>query len=406
MLEMIKQLHDRRRGLIESQRQVHARIEASPDGDGVAEAQAQWDALDKDIVELGQRISNLVSMHETSKQAEEQREKFEKMLASPAETATRERDQNDEIVAFMKGGLGENWAPKVIDIKLERHDLTKGVAGAGGNTVPTSFSSRFFEHLVEAAGVRQTNATVIPTTSGETLQVPKTATYGTAAIVNEAAAIPASDPSFGQVSLGAFKYGKLILVSRELLEDTAIDLPAFLAREAGLSIGLANGAHLATGTGTGQPQGVTASATKVGTDGALTTDRLIDLFHSIVTGYRGSGMWLMADATAAVIRKFKETTNQYIWQPGLQAGQPDRLLGRPVVTDPFIPTGGVGAVVVGFGDWSQYYVIRDVASVRFERSDDFRFANDLVAYRALFRTDAKQMLNGATGAVKWLATAA
>ena len=45
--------------------------------------------------------------------------------------------------------------------------------------------------------------------------------------------------------------------------------------------------------------------------------------------------------------------------------------------------------------------IRDVQGVRFERSDDFRFANDLVTFRVLLRTDSKQILNGASGAVKF-----
>jgi HK97 family phage major capsid protein len=415
-LELIKELHDRRRGLIEELRETHSVIEASPDGD--AEAQKKYDRIDKEVTDLGQRIDNLVGMQEHSKKMDEDRAKFESLVAPPSEEKQAQEDERTRIEQFMRAAVTATYAPSFIDIQLqsasvnrevERHDLTKGVTTAGGFTVPSTFADRFLEHLVEMSGVRQTNATVITTSSGENLTVPATSAYGSAAIVAEAQPIPENDDSFKQVVLGAYKYGKLIEVSRELLEDTAIDLPGFLARSSGRAIGLANGADMVTGNGSSAPEGVTtgAGAVTVGTNGAITADRLIDLYHSVVSGYRGSAEWLMGDATAAVIRKFKDTgTGAYTWQPGLVAGAPDTIFSRPVRTDPFVPTGGVGAKVIGFGDWSQYYIIRDVSGLRFERSDDFRFQHDLVAFRALFRTDAKQALNGATGSVKWLATAA
>jgi len=81
----------------------------------------------------------------------------------------------------------------------------------------------------------------------------------------------------------------------------------------------------------------------------------------------------------------------YLWQPGLVKGAPDTLLGRPVLTDPTIAAMAANADSIAFGDFSEYYAIRDVSGVRFERSDDFRFANDLVAFRALIRTDGKPL---------------
>jgi HK97 family phage major capsid protein len=131
----------------------------------------------------------------------------------------------------------------------------------------------------------------------------------------------------------------------------------------------------------------------------------MDLYHSIVTGYRGRGFWVMNDSTAAYIRKLREgtgaTAGNFLWQPGLQAGQPDSLLGRPVVTDPAMAAMAINAYSIAFGDFSAYFAFRDVNTVQFDRSDDFRFLNGLVAFRSSIRTDSKQLVNGASGAVKF-----
>jgi HK97 family phage major capsid protein len=310
--------------------------------------------------------------------------------------------------SFLRAGRstdgGYEWAPRVIEFKMtaehkqfmEQRDLTKAVTTAGGFTVPTGFISRLYEQLVEAATVRQTGAIIYTTDSGENLLVPKATSHGAAALVAEAAAIAESDSVFAQQTLTAYKYGQLIEVSTELIQDSGIDLLGYLSRAAGRGLGLASGTHFVTGTGTGQPEGVATNVTtgKTGLTGQTTTvitDDLFDLYHSIVSGYRSRGVWLMNDSSLAKIRKLKDTTGQFLWQPGLQAGTPDSLLGRPVLTDPNVAVMAASAKSILFGDFSSYYAIRDVSGVRFERSDDFRFANDLVAFRALIRTDGKPM---------------
>ena len=102
-------------------------------------------------------------------------------------------------------------------------------AGAGGNVVPTSFYDQLIAHLIEVSGIMQAGATVLTTDSGESLQIPKTTAHSTGALTAEAAAIAASDPTFGQVTLGAFKYAVLVQVSNELITDTAVDLLGYLA---------------------------------------------------------------------------------------------------------------------------------------------------------------------------------
>lgn len=409
--ELIKQLFDRRRTLIEQERELFAQIEARPEGEETGQDREKHARLGQEIGELGRRIEGLLVQEEHNKQAEEQREQFERLI-KPQGGPDPDKDLEERIRTWMRAGLpdAEVWAPRAITVQLESHDLVKGTPAAGGDLVPTGFVRRLYEHLVEMAAVRQTNAQVIQTDSGENMLVPATTGHGTAGIVAEAGPLVENDPAFKQVELAAFKYGQLIQVSRELIEDAAVDLLGYLARAAGLAIGQANGAHLVTGTGTGQPQGVANAATAgvTGTTGSatsVTAENLIDLYHSVISGYRARAYWLMNDLTAAFVRKIREgsgsTAGNFIWQPGLQAGVPDTILGRPVVTDPGVAAMAANAFSIAFGDFSLYYAIRDVRAVRFERSDDFAFANDLVSFRSIFRTDARQLVNGANGAVKW-----
>jgi HK97 family phage major capsid protein len=107
-----------------------------------------------------------------------------------------------------------------------------------------------------------------------------------------------------------------------------------------------------------------------------------------------SAAWLTRDANVAGLRKLLDGNGIPLWQPSLQVGVPDRLLGYPVVDDPNVAAFATGATAtassvkgLAFGDFSAFY-IRDVQGIRFERSDEFAFSTDLVTFRAILRTDS------------------
>ena len=96
------------------------------------------------------------------------------------------------------------------------------------------------------------------------------------------------------------------------------------------------------------------------------------------------------DPSPGTLRKLTDTVGRPIWEPSTVLGAPDLLLGKPLVADPFMPAVGVGNTSILFGDFAQYY-IRMVGGVRFERSDDFAFNQDLVSFRAVIRADGNLM---------------
>lgn len=404
MSEYIKRLQERRANIWE---QAKALLDAAENDkrDLTAEEETSYQALNTDLDAIDARVKDMTAAEQRSKDAEEA---FAALLAKP-QTGKRQASEDDsELRRFARGEL------RSIEVKPEGRvnyrDLTKGTATAGGNTVPTSFYNQLIAHLIEVSGVMMAGPTVLNTASGESIEVPTTTAHSTAAITAEAAAIAESDPAFAKRTLGAYKYGTLIQVATELLTDTGVDLEGYLSMQAGRALGNAFGAHAITGTGSGQPTGVVTSASTgvtggTGVVGAFTADNLIDLFFSVIAPYRNSSScsWLMRDATLASVRKLKDTQGQYLWQPSIQVGAPDTLLGKPVYTDPNVAAVATSAKSVIFGDFAAYFV-RMAGGVRFERSDEFAFNSDLTTFRALLRADGLTV--DQTGALKVFAGAA
>ncbi len=417
MSEMTERLRERRLNVWEQAKTLADRA-AEENRAFSAEEQGQWDALNEEIDKLDARIKSALEAQERAAEADAV---FDRLAGKTTEAgrkgggkaAPQQQDATaEQLRAFLKGE-----GPRAIEIRpsqpISFRTLSKLTTGAGGNLVPTTFYERLMSHLIEVSAILQSGATILNTASGESIQVPKTTSHSSAALTAEAAALTASDPAFSQAALGAYKYGHLIQVSRELLDDTGVDLEGYLAMESGRALGNALGADLVTGNGSSKPTGILQSTTlgvtgPTGFSGGLGAtsatlnqgaDLLYDLFYSVIAPYRASGAaaWIVRDSTMAVLRKLKDTTGQYIFQPSLIAGTPDTLVGKPIYTDPFVPAIATSGKSIIFGDISQYFV-RLAGGIRFERSDEYAFNTDLVTFRALLRGDG--ILVDQTGAVK------
>lgn len=416
MSDMVKRLRERRANVWEQAKALTDRATEQNRAFEAAE-QGEYEALNDELDKLDQRIKAAI---DTETRAKEQDEAFARLERKPEQRTgsgpANEPEVSTELRSFLRGEPG---SPRIFTVRpdatqpLELRTLSKLTTGAGGNLVPTTFYNRLLAHMIEVSAILQSGATVLNTNGGEPIQVPKTTGHSSAALTAEAAAITASDPAFSQAALGAYKYATMIQVSSELLNDSGVDLEGYLAMQAGRALGNALGADLITGNGTNKPTGILQSTTLgvtgpsgVGggigaTSGTANSgaDNLIDLFYSVIAPYRNTSTaaWLVKDSTMAVFRKIKDTTGAYLFQPSLQAGAPDTFNGKPIYTDPFMPAVATGAKSVVFGDFSAYF-IRLAGGVRFERSDDYGFANDLISFRAIIRGDG--ILADQTGALK------
>jgi HK97 family phage major capsid protein len=273
---------------------------------------------------------------------------------------------------------------------FEKRDVLKSSTGA---PVPTSFYDNVVM-LARKIGPLLETSTIINTAGGENLQIPSLSAYSTGTVSAEAAAIGESDPTFNSfVTLGAYKYSFLTQISREMVEDSGVDILGFLSQNVGNALGFAVNGALTTGTGTTQPRGIVTAAGSgitgsTAVSGAFTADNLIDLVYSVDTVGRqlpGTG-FMMNSKSISAVRKLKDTAGNYVFSPALSADKRDLLLGYEVYENPGMVDPGTSAKSVVFGHLPSYFV-RTVGGIKLDRSDDFAFSQDLISFRATMRVD-------------------
>jgi len=269
--------------------------------------------------------------------------------------------------------------------------------------LPTTVYKTFVEHMVEQTSVLRAGGTLISTDTGEDLVVPKTTAFvSNAALTTEGGAITEGDPTLSTVTLKAYGYKCFFQISTELATDTPTNLLDVLGRSAAKALTLVYGPHLATGTGTGQPNGfvTAASVGKTGPTGCATslgtqatagqgTDNLADLYASIAEPYsiEPSVGTLGTNTSLAICRKLKDSQgNPMLNTTPVKAGSSANVFGVPYYVDPGVAQMAANAKSLAFGAWDRYYV-RIAGGVRFERSDEFAFNADLVSFRCIVRLD-------------------
>jgi HK97 family phage major capsid protein len=239
-------------------------------------------------------------------------------------------------------------------------------------------------------------ANVITTSSGDR-KIPVVAGKGTASWVDEEGAIPESDDSFGQVSIGAYKLATMIKVSEELLNDSVFNLESYIAKEFARRIGAKEEEAFFTGNGTGKPLGILAATgggqAVVTTAGAtaITLDEILDLFYSLKSPYRKNSVFVLNNATVKAIRKLKDSTGQYLWQPSIKEATPDTIINRPMHTSAYMPAMAAGAKTIVFGDFS-YYWVADRQGRVFKRLNELFASAGQVGFMASQRVDGRLIL--------------
>lgn len=267
--------------------------------------------------------------------------------------------------------------------------------GQGGYGTPQTFETQIVERLQNANVMRQL-AQVITTESDRNFTIENN--LGAAGWSAEAGLATndngADDNSFTRVTLKSNKLTRIIKVSEELLLDAFFDLPSYLASKFALSFGIAEELAFVAGNGTGQPTGVLSGASAgitTASPTAIVADELINTFYALKRAYRTNASWLLNDSTALMIRKLKDTQNNYLWQRDLTGSTPDVLLGKPVNTSDAMPVATALNKAILFGDFS-YYLVTDRSPRTFTRLNELYAANGQVGFRGVERTDGNLTL--------------
>lgn len=360
------------------------------------EERTAWDALNAQMDSRQDHINEVRSA--------EQRDAAvaASMAVAPevrTEAAPVEQRSDSDILRAMARG-------EIRSFTFERRNLDTTTSTKGQETEPQGFLATVQAKLLTTGPMLNGSVVnLLNTNSGNDIKVPVESTRMAGTAVAEGATFAVSDPTFSNLTLRAHKIGTLVVASRELVEDTGIDLQAFLGAQIGVALGTAANSVLTNGTGTVQAKGIVAASGSAvtggtGVTGAFTGDNLISLMHSVDSLYAaqpGAG-WMMSRASLGAARALKGSEG-YLFQPFAGVGTPGELLGYPVYENPYVPALGTGAKSVLFGDISAY-ITRVVGGIEIVRSDEAYFLSDQIAWRASIRLDG-DLGGGGSDAVKY-----
>lgn len=351
----------------------------------------QQNSLDEKIQsEVRKAVENLVISRRRTMPAP--------MIVSDLDDKRAERDRNLALRAwFLRSEASSEELAAArrcqLDLRNTRLQLRAQSTSttAGGYTIPQGFlaeleSKRLFFNTLRGV------ARVIRTETGNTLPFPTTDdTSNLANLTAENTAPSATDITFGQVSLGAYKLDSLVQVSNELLRDSGLDLANEIAAILGERIGRKEAAFFATGTGSSQPQGVVTGASAGATAATTTTITLaniMSLVNSLDFAYQQGASFMLHQSVWNTILQLADSQNRPLFLDLINGNSP-RLLGYPVVVNNNMASSiASGNVTMLFGDFSKYY-IRQAGDLEIIRMDE-RYAD---AYQTGFmvveRVDAK-----------------
>jgi HK97 family phage major capsid protein len=249
--------------------------------------------------------------------------------------------------------------------------LVEGTASLGGDLVPIIYSNTVVSNLIIDSVVRRAGATIMPVSGTNTFQVPTLTRSGSAPIASELGAASQMEPTFSHQNFTAYAYRAQYIASREEMLDSRVPLDSILMENAGWQLTQSENNHFVIGTGSSQPDGIAHAASTISASPGSTlaiafasasgADNVITLYHSLPYQYRDNAVWFANDAAIQQIRKIRVGSNaaslgDYIWQPGLQSGSPDRLLGRPVYTANNMATSGSTSPALVFCDPRFFWV--------------------------------------------------
>lgn len=342
------------------------------------------------------------------------------LTASVIEAADRAgRDQNSAgarvYAKWLRGGdkvlTAEDW-------ETVRNTMSTTTPSEGGYTVATEVATTVLDALKAYGGMRAV-ADVISTSQGNPMSFPTSdGTSEEGEIVAENQPASDADVSFGTAGLPVYKYSsKVVTVPFELLQDSSVDIEAFVRKRLVARLGRVTNKHFTIGTGTAQPNGVVTAA-PIGVTAAngssqvtaITYDSLVDLQHSVDPAYREGGncRFMMNDSSVKIVRKIKDGQSRPIFVPGYEVtvpgGAPDTLLGSPITVNQSMAVMAASAKSIAFGDF-KFYTIRDVMAVEMFRFTDSAYTKKgQVGFLAWMRSGGNLVDVG--GAVKTFVNAA
>ena len=360
------------------------------DGTLSAEDAGTYEKMEADVIRMGKEIERLERQEVLDLE-------FDRPTSRPLTSAPetlKDKTKGGRASDEYKNAFWRSMRDKSVSFEV-LNALQVGSDSEGGHLVPDEYERTLVEALQEENIFRRF-AHLIRTSSGDR-KIPVVTSKGTASWIEEEAPYQESDDAFGATTIGAYKLATMIKVSDELLNDSVFDIAGYIAKEFSRRIGTAEEEAFITGNGSGKPTGLLHATlgAQLGVTAAsaiaITFDEVMDLYYSLRSPYRRQAVFLMNDSTVKALRKLKNGAGDYIWQPSITSGTPDKILNCPVYTSGFVPAIASATKSIIFGDMD-YYWIADREGRKFKRLNELYAPTGQVGFLASQRVDGKLIL--------------
>lgn len=399
---LANELMERRAALIKQAQEI-AQTGVAEDRDLSIDEQTSFD---QKIAEANKLHERATAIHNGEKAANELEESFRSVTGREPDGPGAGHEGDSDFVSWARSARPGDTFDLPQQVRSAERGEQRDMSATGG-VGKNSVSAQLWEYALHVGQILQSGVDIINTADGNALPFPVATVHAETdddplaphdPLVNDESTITTVESTVA-------KYGFISYVPTELIQDATFDLEGYIARNAGRELGRRVSAIAAAGViASFTTAGATAPAgvlTDLGTQTTVGqgTDLIYKLFHSVYPEYRTSASWIMSDPTAAIVRALKGSDGASVWQPALTAGDPDLLVGKPVYIVPQIAAPAANAKSMFFGDLSALKV-RIAGGLRFERSSEYKFGNDQVAFRGIVRAGAVGL---DPNAVKYLA---
>lgn len=290
-------------------------------------------------------------------------------------------DNDNEVKAFADFLRGGDYDKKALTVSSD---------APGYVLAPEERSSEFIRNLVEFSPVR--SIADVRSTGSHTIMLPKRLTVTNAKWKGEAVASEASEPTFDQMEISVKEMTTHVDIGNWLIEDATHDVEAEVRLALAEDFAAKEGLAFVNGSAALEPKGFMADAaignTLNGHAANLSADQLITLMYALPAVYRNRGTWAMNGTTLATVRKLKDGQGNYLWQPSYQAGQPETILGRPVVELIDMPDIAANAFPIIFGDFKAGYRVYDRIDLAVRPNPYLLATEGLIRFHARHRVGA------------------
>lgn len=374
---------------------MRALLETNPEG--LTDVQsAEYDDLEKKYDDTRSELDKTLARDAKSQERQSFLSQNQRApLTGSIQTSTKDDNTDGYRDAFWSAQTRKPLSPE------QTRALNAGTADKGGYLVPETFVATIIMKLTEKSYMRPL-ATVSTSSSVENL--PVEGDDGANGWIDEGGVYPESDPTIGQEIMKAYKTGRILKVTEELLQDSMTSIEAYIALKFTKSTTKAEEFAFVLGDGVSKPTGflITAQVGKTtASTTSITADEIIDLWGSLDEDYASQAVWKMNRNTLVLIMKLKDGNGDYLVNKGLN-GAPSTLLGRPIVINKYMPAIAAGAKPISFGDMS-YYFIKDRKAMSMKRMDELYAATGHVGFRVDKRVDGKLVLAEAVKALQMAA---